>query len=281
MQIAFFGNTRGKAGITSNMSAISTFLALEMQVRIVLFENHFNLNNIENGFIESSYDEFVMETPFYYHHMGIDQVMKRIDSGMEIQKVISDAAIEPVAGKLFYIPQSNTGNKEVFEYELNKILEILLRELSRFAQIVFVDTAVSDNLTTKLVLESADLIIMNLCQDPFVIADCFQRFGTIRNKCIYLLGNYDRYSRYTVKYVMRSFGIAKEKIAVIPYNTGFRDALSLGKLVPFLSRNAVCGRQDENYYFIRELKRACVIIQKAAGIERQQKEGEVDTIVSQ
>lgn len=264
MQIAFFGNTRGKSGITSNMAAIGTFLALEMKIRLVLFENHFNLNNIENGFLENSYEDFVMETPFYYHHMGIDQVMKQIGSGMKLQEMIRDAAMEPVAGRLFYIPQSNTGNKEVFEYELNQILEVLLKELNNFAQMVFVDTAVSDNLTTKTILESADLIIMNLCQDPFVLADCFRRFGAIREKCVYLLGNYDRYSRYTIKYVMRSFGVPKEKIAVIPYNTGFKDALSLGKLVTFLSRNAVCGRQDDNYYFIRELKHACLMIQRAA-----------------
>lgn len=262
MQIAFFGNTRGKSGITSNMAAISTFFALEMNKKSVLFENHINLNNIENGFLENSYDDFVMETPFYYHHTGIDQVMKRIDSGMKVQEMIKDAAIEPIAGMLFYIPQSNTGNKEVFEYELNRILEVLLTELNKFAQFVFVDTAVSDNLTTKLILEKADVIIMNLCQDPFVLTDCFRRFGAIRQKCVYLLGNYDRNSRYTVKYVMRNFGVPKEKIAVIPYNTEFKDAMSLGKLVSFLSRNIICGKKDENYYFMRELKHACLTIQR-------------------
>lgn len=265
MQIAFFGNTRGKAGITSNMVAVSTFLALEMQVRLILFQNHFNLNSIENGFLENSYDEFVMETPFFYQHQGIDQVMKRLDSNIGMQEVISDAAMEAVAEKLFYIPQSNTGNKEVFEYELNRILDILLKELNQFAQMVLIDTAIADNLTTKTILETADLIVMNLCQDPFVLADCFKRFGIVRNKCFYLLGNYDRYSRYTVKYVMRRFDIPKDRIAVIPYNTAFRDAMSMGKMVPFLSRNATCQKQDENYYFIKELKRASQMIQKAAG----------------
>lgn len=268
MQIAFWGNTRGKAGITSNMAAISTFLALEMKMSSVLFENHFNLNNIENGFLENSYENFVMESPFYYHHQGIDQVMKRLDSGIGMKEVISDAAIEPVIGKLFYIPQSNTGNKEVFEYELNRILEILLQALNQFTELVFIDTAVADNLTTKTILEKADFIIMNLCQDPFVLADCFQRFESIRKKSMYLLGNYDRYSRYTMKYVMRQFGIPKERIAAIPYNTSFRDAISLGKLVGFLSRNAMCSKQDENYYFIRELKRACRMVQAAVRKEK-------------
>ena len=269
MQIAFFGNTRGKAGITSNMAAVSTFLALEMQMRLVLFENHFNLNNIENGFWENSYEDFVMETPFFYHHQGIDQVMKSLDSGIGLQEVIRDAALEPVADRLFYIPQSNTGNKEVFEYELNRILDFLLMELSKFAQLVVVDTAAADNLTTKTILEKADLIVMNLCQDPYVLMDCFKRFGAIRHKCLYLLGNYDKSSRYSVKYVMRQFEVPKDRIAVIPYNTEFRDAMSLGKLVAFLSRNAACSRQDENYYFIRELKRACSVIKKAAGIDQE------------
>lgn len=274
MQIAFWGNSRGKAGITSNMAAMSVFLALEMQTRIILFENHFNLNNIENSFLENSYEDFLMESPFYYHHIGIDQVMKRMDSHMGLQGVIRDAVLEPITEKLFYIPKSNTGNKEVFEYELNKILEILLKELNQFAQMVFIDTAVSDNLTTKTILEKADFIIMNICQDPFLLVDCFRRFSSIRNKCIYLLGNYDRYSRYTVKYVMRNFEIPKERIAVIPYNTEFRDALSLGKLIPFLSRNVTCSRQDENYYFIRELKRACRILQNLLN-QREEEKGTI------
>ncbi len=277
MQIAFWGNSRGKAGITSNIAAISTFMALEMQIRIILFENHFNLNNLENGFLENSYDDFVMESPFYYHHLGIDQVMKQLDSHIGIQEVIKDAALEPITEKLFYIPQSNTGNKEVFEYELNQILEILLKELEKFAQIVFVDTAVSDNLTTKTILDKADFIVMNLCQDPFLLMDCFRRFHSIRKKCIYLLGNYDRYSRYTIKYVIRKFEIPKERIAVIPYNTGFKDALSLGRLVAFLSRNMLCSKQDENYYFIKELKRACKMIYN---LICQNKEESIDTAVS-
>ena len=269
MQIAFFGNTRGKAGITSNMAAVSTFLALEMQMRLILFENHFNLNNIENGFTENSYEDFVMETPFFYHRQGIDQVMKRLDSGIGLQEVIKDAALEPIAGRLFYIPQSNTGNKEVFEYELNRILDILLVELGKFAQMVMVDTAAADNLTTKTILEKADLVVMNLCQDPFVLVDCFKRFGVIKHKCVYLLGNYDRCSRYSVKYVMRQFDVSRDRIAVIPYNTEFRDAMALGKLVAFLSRNAGCLKQDNNYYFIRELKRACSIIKRAAEISQE------------
>jgi len=275
VQIAFWGNTRGKAGVTSNMAAVSALLAMEMKIKTILFENHISIHNLEHCFWEYSYDEFIMETPFYYHHQGIDQVMKRMDSNIKMQEVISDAAIEPIEHLLYYIPQSNTGNKEVFEYELNRILERLLKELQNFAEFVLIDTAAADNLTTKVILESSDLIIMNVCQDPYVLADCFSRYSSIRDKCLYLMGNYDKYSRYSIKYVMRLFDIPKQKIAVIPYNTAFRDALSIGKTVPFLSRNMACHRQDENYYFMWELKRACQLIIKAA---QNRKEGKIAAV---
>jgi len=264
MQIAFWGSTRGKAGISSNMAAISTFLALELKTKSILFENHISMNHLGHCFEETAYEDFVMETPFYYNHLGIDQVMKRMDSDIGIQEIITDAAMEPIEHMLYYIPQSNTGNKEVFEYELNIMIQRLLSELKEFANIVMVDTAVSNNLTTKVILESSDLIIMNLCQDPFVLADCFSRYAGIRKKCLYLIGNYDKYSRCNIKYMMRMFEIPKEQIAVIPYNTNFHDALSMGKVVQFISRNIACKRQDDNYYFMWELKRACGLILKAA-----------------
>ena len=57
----------------------------------------------------------------------------------------------------YKLPVSIISDVNVFEYELNQILEVLLKELNNFAQMVFVDTAVSDNLTTKTILEKLSL----------------------------------------------------------------------------------------------------------------------------
>ena len=61
---------------------------------------------------------------------------------------------------------------------------------------------------------------------------------------------------------MRKYQIPKDKIAVIPYNVQFKDAVMSGDLIAFLNKNYECGRKSENYYFMKEVKKATAMIEK-------------------
>ena len=46
MKIAFWSNSRGMSGVTSNLACISALSSLMSGKKAVLFENHFDVNNL-------------------------------------------------------------------------------------------------------------------------------------------------------------------------------------------------------------------------------------------
>lgn len=260
MQIAFWSNARGRAGTTSNLAALSIMLAMEGQQKSIIFENHINLNHLGHAFVKHRNHRFLCEENLYYLHMGTDNLLKRVHSNLENQKIIEDIVMEVIEKNVYYIPQSHAFHKDVFEYELNQIIRPLLTELKTFAPFVLIDTAGCENLSTKTILSESDLVVVNLTQEPYLIEDFFQHYQSICEKAVFLIGNYDRYSKFNQRNMIRQYSIPKEKIAVIPYNSEFRDAFISGTIIPFISRNYHCKRKDENYYFIHQLKKAAAML---------------------
>ena len=118
-----------------------------------------------------------------------------------------------------------------------------------------------NTLSSKIILQEADLIVVNLSQNPYILEDFFENYRSLIDKSVYLLGNYTPESKYTKGYILRKYHIPRERIATIPYNVEFHDALNSGSVISFLNQNYQCKRKDENYYFIREVKRAVEMIE--------------------
>ena len=65
-----------------------------------------------------------------------------------------------------------------------------------------------------------------------------------------------------------------ENTFVIPYNTELRDSVSEAKLIQFFLQNMYCEPQDENYYFVEEVKKVSGYImnlEKMGNLEQTQK----------
>lgn len=238
------------------MSCISILVALGYKQPNVILENHYNKRNIEDALISRRWNRTVKEESYYYNQVGLDSLIRRIHSNLMDENTIQASSISFCENLLYYIPQSHITNKEYFEYELSRVIHVLMRKLEHFHGMVTIDTAGSEHLSSKVILELSDLVVVNLSQDPTVLEDFFQNYSNLRQKAIYLIGSYNPYSRCTLKNIMRQYEIKKDELAVIPYNIEFHDAFLDGSLIKFLTRNYFCKKNDENYFFIREAKRA-------------------------
>lgn len=260
MKVAFWSNIEGKNGVTSNLACISVMSALKYRLKSVILENHYNINNIENAFTSIQTNQYVREENYYFNHLGLDSLMKRLNSKIRDEQIIKKASIGFFNNNIFYIPHSQIKSKEVLEYELNQVIMPLLLQTEEFSNLVFIDTINSNNITSKVILDEADLVVVNLSQDSIIINHFFENYSSLLSKSVFIIGSYNHNSRYNLKNIQRKYRIKNENIAVIPYNIELKDALSEGNVIEFISRNYYCKKEDSNYYFIKELKHATDMI---------------------
>lgn len=260
MKIAFWSNVRGKNGVTSNLACVSVMGALMEKQKALVLENHYNMNNMEQALLGRPKVPYVKEESYFYNQVGMDSLIKRIHSNMADENTVRASSIPLLDDSIYYIPQNYITNKEFFEYEFNQVLHPLFQVLEQFSKIIYVDTAGSAHLSSKVILNEADLVVVNLSQNPAVLSDFFKNYSALQEKAVYLIGNYNSDSKFNLRNIIRKYHIDRTKIGVIPYNVEFADAISEGAVIRFLLRNFDCDRQDVNYDFIREVKKSARII---------------------
>lgn len=264
MKICFWSHVRNKAGVTTNMACVSTFLAIGQGKKSFLLENHYSLRSLGDVLMEPEAIEDLREHGNYYSKYGIEYILKRMYSGESPDKLIKQTALSLLFSSLYYLPQGRIVNKEVFNYEFHQVHERLFDALERKSDYVFIDTESNQNLSTSTILSSADLIVVNLTQNPEQLEAFFTNDSSIQEKAVYLIGNYSPELPWNVGYICKKYDIPRNKIGVIPANQELKSAIDTGSLLPFLNRNYSYTDNEETEYMIRYGKRAARMIQKEA-----------------
>lgn len=267
MKVAFWSNSSGRAGTTSNMACMSILCAMLERKRTIMFENHYNLNDLEQAFIQGrdKRSNLLKEELSYYDPRGMEGLIRRVHSNYTYKDIMEDVSLKFLDNLLYYLPKSSQVNHEYFEFELNQVIKQLLALLNHSFDLVFIDTAPSHMLSTKLILEASDLVVVNLCQNKTVLDHFFSNYQSLIEKSVFLVGNYQEQSQYNLSSIRRRYQISKEKLGAVPFNFEFSDAISSGTAVEYVMRNLSCKRQDENYFFMSEVKKSAAIILKYLG----------------
>jgi hypothetical protein len=179
--------------------------------------------------------------------------------------------MEILNSSLYYIPPRNITNTRTFDFDLYDKIESILEVFETFADIIYIDTSNGNNLSSKIILDEADLVVVNLAQDDSMIQHFFDNYSSILHKCVFIISSYRKKSKLNINKISKTHLIDKSNIAIIPYNVEYREAVSHGNIVEFLMRNFSCKRSHPNYIFIKEVKRAVEMIMR--NIELSHKEG--------
>ena len=86
-----------------------------------------------------------------------------------------------------------------------------------------------------------------------------------------MFGKYDKNSNFNIKSLQRKFRLLKGKSAIIPYNIHFADACCEGRAIDFFMRNLRAEKDDNNYYFMNEVRKAAQLILNSLNIDVNQK----------
>lgn len=262
MKVAFWSPVRAGVGVTTNMACMAGIASMSGASRTILLENHYSIRNIADVVLPAEQSNELREQANYYCKYGLEYVLKQIYSGRNGIDVIHQSAISLLYERLMYLPQSYIVNREVFNYDFGLVREELFRCLEETADYVFVDTETNCNLSSNAILSDADLIVVNLRQDPKILDDFFQANASIREKAVYLVGFYQKDIELNLRRICYDYQISRDRIGVIPLNIELVSAAAQGRLLQFLSMNyyKACGR--ENDYFMRQLKKAVLMLRE-------------------
>lgn len=303
MKVAFWSSVRGSIGVTSNLACVSIAMAFEQSCKTVLLENHCQKNPLENMLFQRREKRPDRNALNVSRYTGLEHIMNQLSKGgargsrgcnviqdkkaydeiwmlkdshykdtklicMENEKLIKEASFEILLNSLYYVPIGNQVNQFIFDYTLNDNIIKILWASEIFASYTFIDTSNENNLSSKIILAEADLVVVTLVQDQEVIEHFFDNYSSLLSKCIILLHE-SKSTASGIPAISRKYSFHKSKIIPIPYNIEYSQAIRQGTIVEFMTRNYRCERGSPNYPFIAGVRHAVFAIQS----EQNRKEG--------
>lgn len=273
MKVAFWSNTGGQCRVTANMAAISLACVTRYPYSIISLENKLCQNNLGRAYIGNTGGNLLYEVGTnYYDGGGMEGLMRKIYRGEYHSGTLETYLRVILQEHLFYIPQSRVIHNEIFDYEFDRSIHQLFRMIEENADICFIDTACNKNLSTKTILEEADLIAVNLCQKQNILEDFFLNYSSLIPKAVFIISNYHNHSLLSSRRISRMFDIPLENMIMIPNNEMFHNAYQNGNVREFMKGNYHCSKESPNYQFIQSIKKASYLVVKKAEQMVKQKE---------
>ena len=260
--VTFWNNGKEQAGKTLAIAAITTYMAIEHNYKILV---------ISTGHKDSTIDRCFWEEKKLKRNLGLFGPNTNIameDGVVGLETIMKSNRISPeqitnytkiiFKDRLEILP-SFKGEKIEYD-ELKTYYPDIINLANRYYDLVFVD--LDEELGEDLkdtILSNSNLIVVNLSQRLTSINE----FMKIReekeilssNKTLILIGRYDKFSKYTIKNISRYMG-EKNKVSTIPYNTLFFEACEEAKVPDLFLRLRRIDEDDRNGIFMSEIKRA-------------------------
>ncbi|WP_066715756.1 hypothetical protein [Clostridium sp. Marseille-P299] len=250
MKIAFWSNDRN-AGVTANLAAISVIGLHEGQKKTLLLENHYSSNNLAR-YLFPSRMELLKEVEVYYLGRGTrDCLVQQLERGTN-KKRAELSTIELINDSLFYLPQ-NRLQEDFFDYEFQWNQLPLINQFEEKGHNILIDTKVNNSMSSKTILDEADLVVVSLRQDIRSFTEFFHDYSSLLHKTFFIVSDYRHNREVTISHIQKRFAIPHNRISIILHNIEFESALFEGRVIEFINRHINCNNNDPNFEFINEL----------------------------
>lgn len=249
MIVGFTAPVHGQPGTTSNMIATGTMLALDRSVKILMAHTHTEMSTLERAYAKLLDSILTNEI-----NGGMDEIQRLVECSMLTPETLRDNALSIIKDRLDIINGAAEPNVQTLKKTLGYVLDMYRRSYD----LLFVDiSSGTKNELSKLIMERADLIVVNLNQNTMVLDSYFNNEDwkqlVDKKNVVYCLGSYDRTSKYTIERISRNYKLPAKKIGAIPYNVRFRDASNEQNVIDYLLRARTVEKKwlefDEEYYF--------------------------------
>lgn len=267
MKIAYWSNSR-KSGVTSNLAAVSLTGVLAYPFKITMFENHYNANGISKYIFPECMSKGVAEQEAYClgHRVFDHPACRRNEKAFRTYK--DYAVVEAIEDSLYYVPQI-AQNAELFDFDFQCRLLPVLNSCAAQNGIAFIDTSLENSISSKIILNEADFVVVTLRQDLQDIHDFFQNYSSLSQKAFFIIGNYNKKSKISLKAILSEFEFQRDRIGIIPHSDEFQMASESGRMIEFISSHFHPKHAEEEKYFIQQLKRTTFLLMQHTVFNRK------------
>lgn len=227
---------------------------------ILLMESVFD-NGFLSGALETPSQNRIREPAPYYCGQGLNYLIYRSQNQMLNPAMVKEGLVW-VRENLAYVPAVKNKNETFFQDDFLLQYHPILSTLQTIAHYVFIDCKNGLHKQNRIILSSADLIVVSLKQSKKSFDTCLQSLLPFRNKLVFLLGNYQPESIYNPHYLCRTYRIRRSSMSVIPYNAEFEALIKKGKSLSFFLSPGIFKKTFLNEEFIRYIYKATYMILK-------------------
>jgi len=260
LNVAFWSNAYEKSGTFLNFAGVSIASVMRYPYRITVLENYLGKPNLGNAFFPDKTAVNKDGMVSFYEGKGIEGLLRRIYRGDKDPGLLKYYRLAVIPKHLYYIPQNGVINSDLFDYELFHNLYDLIGIIKYNTDLCYFNVNQQNHLSSKAILQEADLVVINLYQDPEYLKDFFSNYSSLIPKSVFIIGNYSPKSVLSCKRIARLFNIPLDDIAPIPYNEDFHIACMQGSAKEFINSNYFCDKESPNYLFIHGIRKAAFII---------------------
>ena len=259
--VTFWNDGREQTGKTLSIAAISTYMAVEHNYRILIISTGYRDDTLNQCF----WKEKKVKRNFGLFGPNTNEILEEGIVGLA--KVVKSNKLSPenitnytkiIFKDRLEVLQGFKGETSDYD-ELEKTYPDIINLANSYYDLVFIDLDNEMNPSIReMILANSDLIVANISQRLTSI----DRFMETREKTpilnskktLLLIGKYDKFSKYSIKNITRYMG-EKNKVSTIPYNTLFFEACEEAKLPDLIFNLRKIDEEDINGFFLSEVKR--------------------------
>ena len=259
--VTFWNNKKEQTGNTLAIAAISTYMAIEHNKRILIVSTGKGDKTLDNCFweerkVKKNLGLFGPNTRVAMEE-GISGLIRIMKSNKLAPENITNYTKIVFKDRLEVL-QTFKGERDEYR-ELYRMYPDIINLANNYYDLVLVDldTEVSEDIVDQII-KACNLVVVSLSQRLYSINNFleFRQDNPIFNskKALLLIGRYDKYSKYTIKNISRYMN-EKNKVSTIPYNTLFFEAAEEAKVPDFFLRLRKVNDDDRNEFFLKEVQR--------------------------
>ena len=259
--VTFWNDGREQTGKTLSIAAISTYMAIEHNYRILIISTGYRDDTLNQCF----WKEKKVKRNFGLFGPNTNEILEEGIVGLA--KVVKSNKLSPenitnytkiIFKDRLEVLQGFKGETSDYD-ELEKTYPDIINLANSYYDLVFIDLDNEMNPSIReMILANSDLIVANISQRLTSI----DRFMETREntpilnskKTLLLIGKYDKFSKYSIKNITRYMG-EKNKVSTIPYNTLFFEACEEAKVPDLFLKIRNVDEEDINGFFLSEVKR--------------------------
>ena len=260
--VAFWSNGREETGKTLSLAAISTYMAIEHNYKILVIATGFQDRTLSNCFWKENKSikkNLGLFGPNNNTAMGegIEGLATMAKSNKMSPENITNYTKVIFKDHLEVLPGFQ-GSKEKYEELKNNYADVI-NIANQYYDLVFVDldSQIGSNIE-KTILQNSNLIVATLNQrltriDKFI--EIREKMPVLNSmKTLLMIGRYDRYSKYSIKNLSR-YMKEKNRVSTIPYNTLFFEACEEAKVPDLFLSFRKINEEERNGFFLAEVRR--------------------------